>query len=328
MAKSKAATRTSSRKPAVSLPALPLGANGIAQGAFAAGEDAAGLAALRPGFGRTAEDDRLFALGWPHLVYLVPGDATAKQLASPKVFSAAHPWRSGEVPAGAAPRMVRFAAAFGDGTAAEKAAIRSTGPIDDAEGFALARGALGWQFGDVMVYLLEALRGSPWVLAQLVAALEQLAPTWSDHSGWLEPLGAQAITALRYVLLRVSAADAAAARKRLAAVAKSARAGELDRAHLRLVELLSPAKADKEVANLTFVEPRDLRARVLAELRAFERGDAPVPDARWVFLAGDAVLDALLARVRDFDREQRAVLARHFARIAHPRAAELVRAAA
>lgn len=37
-------------------------------GAFAACDDAYGLAFLRKGFAKTSEDDVLFALGYPHVV--------------------------------------------------------------------------------------------------------------------------------------------------------------------------------------------------------------------------------------------------------------------
>lgn len=323
-AKKSVAMKPAAQKP----PSLPDDGSAIVQGVFATGDAAVGLATLRAGFGLTPKDDRLFALGFPHLVYLVQGDASEQELAVAKKFSAKYGFTSGEIKAGVAPRMIRHVQTYRGDDKKWLAAIQNPDPLSDREAEQAAAFAITEGFGTMVVFLLEAQRSPSWVLEHVLAAYE--ATKWGKTPG-LEPFGQGALRALHYVMLRVTAAEAMAARARLAALAKIAvkTAKEFDRTVSFLTTLLDPTTSD-EIGDLAMRTPGDaklIRDKVIAYL-ADKKQDYTNPDARHAFLGGDEVTKAYAKYAKRFVVSQRAELVDQFARVAHPSVADLMSAIA
>ena len=292
----------------------------IRQGIFEAGDAAVGLASLREGFGRTPEDDRLFALGWPHLVYLVEGDATPQALEG-KTFSSTYPFREGEVAVGVAPRMLRHVFMLRKGDRKKwLTAIRDASPLSEDEAKKLAKAAITEQMGTILVYLLEALRSSSWVLDRVLRAYEDAAPKWHKVEG-LEAFGDRALRALPFVMLRVTKGEAAAARKRLRAIAATLAKGkvnEFDRAYAFLRLVLDPKRHATELWHLAMLAPKDatfVRERAVKYLSAMEEGDCADPDLRLAFVGGDAVTKLYMKHANQLDGRQRSILATQLARV-------------
>lgn len=300
----------------------------IRQGIFASGADAAGLASRVPGFGRTEEDDRLFALGWPHLVYLVPGDASAKELADGPKFAAKYVFGTGEVKVGVAPRMLRFLRAL-RADSNDYSGIQDGGPLTDAEVDALVDFAASEQFGAMVTYLLEALRSPSEILEKLLKVLEA-----RDPAAWFEtPVAASgggAIHAAHFLRLRVPQPESARAGERLAALLAKLEAVEGDKPGHAFTMLYLVVIGQDEPANrfavLQFVGPgaaQRIRDELIPKLATMKPADRAWPDARLIFLGGEPVLLAHVEHHQRFRKEAQRALMSDLARMAHPKAVEL-----
>lgn len=300
----------------------------IRQGIFASGADAAGLASLVQGFGRTEEDDRLFALGWPHLVYLVPGDASAKELADGPKFAAKYPFVTGEVKVGVAPRMLRFLRALRENST-DYSGIQQGGPLTDAEVDALVDFAASENLGAMVTYLLEALRSPSEILEKLLKVLEA-----RDPAAWFEtPVAASgggAIHAAHFLRLRVPQPESARAGERLAALLAKLDAVEGDNAgHAsEMLERVVRGRPEqvRHLSDLAFVGTGDaqyIRDEVLPKLATMKPADREWPDARLIFLGGEPVLLAHVEHHQRFNKDAQRTLLSDLARMAHPKALAL-----
>ncbi|MCX5748085.1 MAG: hypothetical protein NT062_36970, partial [Proteobacteria bacterium] len=146
------------------------------QGAFAARATAFGLAHLRPGFGRTPEDDLLYALGWPRLTWLEPGDASARELADSKLFSSRYPFSVRPTPVGVVPRRLRSLVAWRAENSDSIDAQNDTSPIKPKEREALLDFALTELYGFAFTFLLESILTTPVVLDGFVTRLRAMKP--------------------------------------------------------------------------------------------------------------------------------------------------------
>ena len=300
----------------------------IRQGIFASGADAFGLASLVQGFGRTEEDDRLFALGWPHLVYLVPGDASAKELADGPKFAAKCVFGTGEVKVGVAPRMLRFLRALrADST--DYSGIQEGGPLTDAEVDALVDFAASEQFGAMVTYLLEALRSPSEILEKLLKVLEARdAAAWFKHP--VDAFGGGAIHGTHFLRLRVPQPESARAGDRLAALLAKLEAveGEKFGHAFKMLQRVVRGRPEqvRHLSDLEFLGPGDaqrIRDEVLPKLATMKPADREWPDARLIFLGGEPVLLAHVEHHQRFHKEAQRTLMSDLARMAHPKAVAL-----
>jgi len=300
----------------------------IRQGIFASGADAFGLASLVQGFGRTEEDDRLFALGWPHLVYLVPGDASAKELADGPKFAAKCVFGTGEVKVGVAPRMLRFLRALrADST--DYSGIQEGGPLTDAEVDALVDFAASEQFGAMVTYLLEALRSPSEILEKLLKVLEARdAAAWFKHP--VDAFGGGAIHGTHFLRLRVPQPESARAGDRLAALLAKLDAveGEKFGHAFKMLQRVVRGRPEqvRHLSDLEFLGPGDaqrIRDEVLPKLATMKPADREWPDARLIFLGGEPVLLAHVEHHQRFHKEAQRTLMSDLARMAHPKAVAL-----
>ena len=295
---------------------------------FASGADAAGLASLVKGFGRTAEDDRLFALGWPHLVYLVPGDASAQELADGPRFAAKYVFGTGEVKVGVAPRMLRFLRAL-RADSNDYSGIRDGAPLTDAEVDALVDFAASEQFGAMVSYLLEALRSPSEILEKLLKVLEARDPAaWFEHP--VSAFGAGAVHATHFLRLRVPQPESARAGERLAALLAKLDAveGEKSGHAFKMLQRVVSGRPEqvRHLSDLEFLGPGDaqrIRDEVLPKLATMKPADREWPDARLIFLGGEPVLLAHVAHHQRFNKDAQRTLMSDLARMAHPKAVAL-----
>ena len=132
-------------------------------GALADTGSAFGLSFLGPGYGRTPEDDRLYALGWPKMSWLTPGDASEKELDDRKLLSSRYPFECGAIPAGVVPRRVRTLDELRKNKAPGFAYLDAS-PIGARERESLFDFALTEQLGFATTMMLESLPTTPVVL--------------------------------------------------------------------------------------------------------------------------------------------------------------------
>lgn len=308
------------------------------------GAAASGARFQRPGFATTKAGDLAFALGFPHLEYIVddhPDDARAEMIAYER-----RSYRLGW-PRNVAIRWCRITASKGfkrtpqgatELDTAGKKAIKNGAPLS-AEEVALSLKAM---FSDTTSYedlqelvrLFEAFMGPELIATSIIDALEKASNNvWShqDHDRAL------VMHHLGFVLLRLPAALADKLRARLAAI--------FDRRVKALPQKeLGPRKGER--GSLLRALDVVLNGRTGAE-RSGERNEDAIapsallhvtndekfvreaacrlasPDARLAFLGGDPVLDHLLdvfPRLRGLHH----LLLDGFAEVASPKAIELV----
>ncbi len=289
--------------------------------------DAAGLAFMKDGFAFSKEQDVLFALGWPHLRWLVdghPDDATPTDDKLMKVC------QDGGVyglvwPRGMANRFVRgFAASSDDATNSNpKWALPALGDATDVraeEGPRLVQGLFGPErYNDGLVehfvFLLEAMHGTDAVLDWILSAFEGMKnPPPRDEEA------CALATSAGLLLLRVPPAASRAAKARLEKLAKTIQGDSLR-------EFLRSAIGGGEAAKAQGLHPSyylnvtDDPAAVVASAKEGEHITSP----RMIFLGGAAVVKAIAPHWKDleFDYEQ-AALARGLAEVRLPEAMELL----
>jgi len=312
--------------------------------ALAHGSAAAGARFIRPGFAITPEADLAFALGFPHLEYIVddhPDDARAEMIAYER-----RSYRLGW-PRNIATRWCRITASKGcrrtpqgatELDTAGKKALKNGAALAPDE-IALTLKAL---FTDTSSYedlrdlvrLFEAFVGPELVASSIVDALERSSSavwTHQDHDR------AQVMHHVGFLLLRLPPATADRLRGRLSAVfdrrVKALPTKELGPRRgergslLRALDVVLHGRLGAERSGERSedgVEPGDLLH--VTDDAEFVREAALLriaPDARLVFLGGEPVLERLLdgfARLRGAHH----ALLDGFAEVASPAAIQLV----
>lgn len=284
------------------------------EGSLAAWRDAAGLASLKPGACFSPADDRLFALGWPHVRFVVrglraeadPAGAAARLVHAPRLpFS----WTWSRAVAERFVRVVGAPSVFELGllerslrpealeglwtedpvTAVDAAALVSNRMAGEAHG--LAEGVL-----PTFVLLLEALVGTEAVAQAIVDVLEAMPPTTvAAHAAGPAQLSFQ----LGFLLLRVPVPVAASLRERLHEVLRAVwaelpatRRGFAGASHARSLDLVlhgaAAAERSTDRSPRWYVHATDDAALVRRRVQVNRTGWQP--DARIAWLAGPGVL--------------------------------------
>jgi hypothetical protein len=299
---------------------------------------------VKPGFATTKAGDLAFALGFPHLEYIVddhPDDARAEMIAYER-----RSYRLGW-PRNVAIRWCRITASKGfkrtpqgasELDSAGKKALKNGAPLS-AEEVALSLKAM---FSDTSSYedlqelvrLFEAFMGPELVATSIVDALEKSGNNVWNHQ---DQDRAQVMHHLGFVLLRLPAALADKLRARLAAIFDrrvkalpqkelGPRKGERG-SLLRALDLVLNGRAGAERSgerNEDALDPSALVHVTSDETFVSEAARRLAsPDARLVFLGGDPVLEHLL-EVFPRLRGQHHLLVDSFAEVASPRAVELL----
>ena len=303
----------------------------LTQGSLAEETTAFGKQHLREGFGLTPEDDVLYALGWPRLTWLEPGDATAKELANSKLFSSRYPFSVRPTPVGVVPRRLRSLVAWRAQNSDSIDAQNDTSPIKSKEREALLDFALTELYGFAFTFLLESILTTPVVLDGFVARLRAMKP---KKLSALSSGGA--LQAIHWLLLRTDAPRARDLRAELSAIhAAAAKHGEsraiegLDLAVNGRAGVERSGEQDDDGVIMNDVEYAidDLdfvRDRALAFLPKMKAADRSWVSARLAFLGGDAGLAAIAANTRKIHASGREALVLGLSRCAHPLAAEIV----
>lgn len=308
--------------------------------AFEHGESAFGAKYIQSGFARAPEDDLLFALGWPHVRYLVDGH-TDDLLTDPVAIEKAvfRPQVGLAVPRGIALRRIRAFSSYAlgpDGKLRQGAvrAMLNGDPMseDEARTFVsehLAGRALGTKQLEI-IFLLEALAGPNAIAEAITKAFEdaadaQLLDHASDKSTWAFGLG--------FLLLRAEATLSVSLRARLEAILarcpkedvnSHSVANVLDQVlHQSKASLRSDHTDQSMLLHWIDEAPSAVRDQLAASARPF--GGAVY--ARMVLVGGEDVIDYYK---KHFDKvkdaaEQRAIVAQ-FGRIASPKVRELIEA--
>jgi hypothetical protein len=312
--------------------------------AFAHGAAAYGARFLKPGFATTSEGDLAFALGFPHLEYIVddhPDDARAEMIAYER-----RSYRLGW-PRNVAIRWCRITASKGfkrtpqgatELDPAGKKAIKNGAPLSPEEVMlslkAMFSDTTSYEDLRELVRLFEAFLGPDLVANSIVDALEKSGNNVWNHQ---DHDRAQVMQHLGFVLLRLPAATTDKLRARLSAVFErrvkvlpskelGPRKGERG-SLLRALDIVLHGRTGAERSgerNEDAIAPSDLVH--VTDDEAFVRDAAcrlASPDARLVFLGGDPVLDHLL-EVFPRLRSTHHVLIDGFAEVASPKAIELL----
>jgi hypothetical protein len=308
------------------------------------GSAAAGAKLVKPGFATTKAADLAFALGFPHLEYIVddhPDDARAEMIAYER-----RSYRLGW-PRGVAIRWCRITASKGfkrtpqgasELDSAGKKALKNGTPLSEEE-IALSLKAM---FTDTSSYeelrelvrLFEAFLGPELVATSIVDALEKSSNNVWNHQDLDR---ASVVHHIGFLLLRLPAGVADKLKSRLAAIfdrrVKALASKELgprkgERGSLlRALDIVLNGKAGAERSgerNEDEIIAGDLVHVTKDE--AFVREAAcriVTTDARLTFLGGDAVLDHALDVFPRF-RGMHPVLLDGFANVASPKAIELL----
>lgn len=291
-----------------------------------------GLRFLRKGFAFTPQDDRLFALGWPHARILDtehedaddPMTSLEEMLEDEENRPYEQVW-----PVEVARRFVRILGAREQraSTASLAAVAKRAEPVTVAEARELVTNAItriGYNEGDLVehfVLLLEAMVGPEPVLDAAISALERLAPaSWASRNAD----GGEVLFELGFILLRAPAAAAAKHRQRLVDLWERITAG--GRPESEQTDSLDAVVNGAEGATRAGGKARDMYAHVrdAPELLAkVVRESEYIPDARFIFLGGDGVLAELAKQWKNWDA---ATFLADLGRIRGPGVVEIVRA--
>jgi hypothetical protein len=336
--------RAAPQRTTASIPRVPAGPPVRTTQAFVHGKAAAGARQIKPGFGTTPEADLAFALGFPHLEYIVddhPDDARAEMIAYER-----RRYRLGW-PRNIAIRWCRITASKGCHRTPQGAT-----ELDTAGKKALKNGAaltpdeialtLKSIFSDTSSYedlrdlvrLFEAFAGPELIATSIVDALEKATNNLWNHQDHDRAL---AVHHLGFLLLRIPTSPSEKLRNRLAAIfdrrvkalptkelpPRKGERGSLLRAldvvlHGRLGAERSGERDEDGIdpGDLVHVTADEAFVRELATQRAS-------PDPRLVFLGGEPVLEHLVDRFVRLRGHHHLVLD-GFAEVASPRAIELL----
>jgi hypothetical protein len=323
---------------------VPIAGSARTTQALEHGAAASGARFVKRGFATTPAGDLAFALGFPHLEYIVddhPDDARAEMVAYER-----RSYRLGW-PRDVATRWCRVTASKGfkrtpqgatELDAAGKKAIKNSAPLSLDEVLlslkAMFSDTTSYEDLGDLVRLYEAFVGPESVATAIVDALEKAGNNIWNHQ---DHDRAQVMHHLGFVLLRLPSALTDKLRGRLAAIfdrrVKALRNKELgprkgERGSLlRALDIVLNGRTGCERSgerNEDAIEPGDL-VHVLDD-EAFVREAACQRisgDARLVFLGGEPVLDRILeafARMRGLHGQ----LVDGFAEVASPKAIELL----
>jgi len=293
-------------------------------GALEAGDDAFGVTMERAGTGRTPGDDRLLALGYPHMY--VPTDETIKwdKLDGIAKVVRKYDLDRAEYPRELIPWLVACRIDIDRSHKWQGVPARPPGPLaHDLDAVVAGMGKNDFINGRVL-FALEAMHGSQAVAERAVAHVE----TWDDfghHNGY-----ARLLSALHFVLLRCHRDVRQALVDRLEAVFEAAQGGSgrafkaLDMAlHGRTaVERWGyrPNQTDLIMRDLIFAidDPAWVSKTSLDAIARLVPNDKPEADARVAFLAGDAVVQAICENVESFHSKGRKAYVAGMGRFAHP----------
>jgi hypothetical protein len=271
------------------------------------GKEASGARYLKPGFGRTPEDDLQFALGFPHVRFLVDGHPDDQITDAVKDAETVIQKQYGtDVPARVARRRVRVLTVSNiapDGRggwlpAEVNAALENDSPVSEAE----ARSIIASQFQKPMmgagqhdmILLLEAMVGSDVVADALVTALEAVPPPemnlrHQDRNIWVHHLG--------LILLRVSSDATLRARLERVLEAGNAAGPPNKVAPVKTLDVVLHGREGADRSGLV-TEPWHLlnvnnAEDVVAKHVAAQKFEPAtfVPYVRLAFLGGEPVLD-------------------------------------
>jgi hypothetical protein len=336
---SEPAAQGSSRPPVVT-------PDGKSTQALEYGSAASGAKLVKPGFAIHKASDIAFALGFPHLEYLIddhPDDARAEMIAYER-----RSYRLGW-PRNIATRWCRITASKGF-----KRTPQGATELDGAGKKALKNGApltadevvltLKSMFSDTSSYedlqelvrLFEAFMGPELIATTIVDALEKSSNNVWNHQ---DHDRAQVLHHVGFLLLRLPASLADKLRNRLAAIfdrrVKTLPTKELgprkgERGSLlRALDVVLHGRAGAERSgerNEDMIEPSDLVHVTAANDLEFVTEAARqrvCADPRMVFLGGETVLDRMLEVFPRF-RNQHHQLLDGFADLASPKAIELI----
>ncbi|HEY0192543.1 MAG TPA: hypothetical protein VGC42_15600 [Kofleriaceae bacterium] len=319
-------------------------AHGRITHAFENGDKSSGAAKIKRGFATSPAGDLAFALGFPHVEYILddhPDDARAEMIAYDR-----RSYRLGW-PRSIATRWCRITASKGfkrtpqgatelDG--AGKKALKNPAPLSPDE-VALT---LKSMFSDTSSYdelenlvrLYEAFMGPELVVNSIVDALEKSGNSVWNHQ---DKDRCRALRHVGFLLLRMPAGAADKLRGRLSAVfdrrVKALADKELKPRKgehgslLRALDLVLHGKAGVERSgerSEDAFEPADMvHVTDDRELVAAVAREKVTPDSRLVFLGGDTVLDRMLEVFPRF-RGLHHALIDGFADVASPQAVELL----
>lgn len=283
----------------------------------APGPALAGLAQIKEGFCFTPEQDRDFALGWPHMARLAPvllededpiGSATRILKQLDVLPRAVWPRRTAMALARAWGQTVLFDLSPGLSELREQAhlALWNARQIDSMEAAALIRvrmcapvAGVGESVPEIFAHLLECFVGAEVVCEAIIDTLEAMSPADLLASWALPP---RLTFALSNLLLRVSVSAAQSFRERLRRVLervnetgaplRELRLPRSDNSHARAVHLVLHGAHAAETCSdrsppwlLSSGDDPNMIQMRLSLYRGFW-----IPDARLVWLAGPAVL--------------------------------------
>jgi hypothetical protein len=312
--------------------------------ALAHGAGAYGARFLKPGFATSKDGDLAFALGFPHLEYIVddhPDDTRAEMIAYER-----RSYRLGW-PRNVAIRWCRITASKGfkrtpqgatELDPAGKKAIKNGAPLSAEEVMTSLKSIFSdtTSYEDLreLVRLFEAFAGPDLVATSIVDALEKSGNNVWNHQDLDR---AQVMHHLGFVLLRLPAATTDKLRARLAAVFErrvkalptkelGPRKGERG-SLLRALDVVLHGRTGSERSgerNEDAIEPGDL-VHVTDDSAFVTEAACRVvsPDARLVFLGGTPVLDHLLETFPRLRGTHHALID-GFGEVASPRAIELL----
>ena len=259
-------------------------------------QGAAGLAAQKTGFCWTAEDDALFALGWPHLRLVAPGHADDKKPEKNLIRSIDKSLEGHYFvcwPQQVALRYVRAFGSRGKGAwttrnkSLAKAAAAEAKPVTEKQARKMLAvrvrggGPVGSWYVEHFVLLLEAQVGAEVVLDALVEALECKVGAKSEVEHLQFTLG--------FLLLRVAPELAKKQRARLQAVLDGTNSSDKKYDGLRCS--LGGAKAARSMGmNPSFYHHAADDPQVVRD--AVKAGKW-LPSARHVFIGGESVIETI-----------------------------------
>jgi hypothetical protein len=331
-------------RPAVAAPRNDGSGQAKTTNALEHGTAASGARFVKPGFTTSKAGDLAFALGFPHLEYIIddhPDDARAEMIAYER-----RSYRLGW-PRNVAIRWCRITASKGfkrtpqgatELDSAGKKAIKNGSPLSDEEIALSLKGIFSetTSYEDLreLVRLFEAFVGPELVATSIIDALEKSSNNVWNHQDLDR---AQVMHHLGFLLLRLPAGLADKLRARLAAIfdrrVKALPSKELgprkgERGSLlRALDVVLNGRAGAERSgerNEDEIEPGDLVH--IANDDKFVREAAcrvVTHDARLTFLGGEPVLDHALDVFMRF-RGQHHLLVDGFADVASPKAIELL----
>ena len=286
------------------------------RGAFEAGESAFGMASLRPGFGLTPDDDRLLALGYPHMIVPVEAKVAWNKFSTAKDLLRKYPLES-EFPCELIPWLAQNWNNVARADLRERTPATPPGDVvvdtDEALGQPTSVGA------HMLLYALEAIHGSSAVAQSAVQTVE----AWGDEEWGRRPGNVDLVRGLHYVLLRCETTVRNEFHKRLERVfdAKKALAFPNGTFHRGVAALhlaihgragversgYRPNKADLGVWDLPFAhdDPAFVREIAMSRLANAVANDRTKVDVRLAFLGGDGVAAAMCGDLKWLHKDGR-----------------------